>query len=695
MKKYRHPLSWVLLLSIFFATHSNLIFAQGVGINNPTPHASALLDLTSTTQGFLAPRMTSTQRLLIATPAVGLLVYDITLKKYLVYNGSFWQGLLSASNVNVSSAWLTLGNDSTLAATNFIGTLDSVDFVIRTNNRERLRIKANGQIFTNNQGTDALNNIFLGENAGNTTTTGAGNSALGSYSLTNVSSGANNTAVGIGVLEDLTTGSGNTAVGERAAKKNTSGFGNTAMGRYSLFNNQTGNQNVAIGDSVLSLGFPSVGNYNVGIGQGVLKLNTGAYNLALGYRASYHNTIGINNVAIGYRASYSNATGASNVSIGYEALFSDNLSTRSIAIGNQAMRNGLNNVDNIGIGWSALNGAPTNVGSRNIAIGTGALLILTSGSSNVSIGSYTGALTNSGSRNVFVGDAAGYTNSTGGFNVFSGYNTGYSNAGGSFNTFIGTNAGFSNISGNNNMFVGTDCGRLSTGDYNTFGGVWSGYNITTGNQNTFYGGLSGFASGGGSNNTYIGYFADGGGSSFINSASFGYNTQVFASNAQRFGDNNVNRWGFGTNVPGGRAIQVGANVTDGNGAYLTSAGVWTNTSDSTLKTNFEFLNSAEILRKINGLRISKWEYIGSEYHETHIGPLAQQFHALFNVGLDDKAISTIDPSGVALIGIQELSKQNQQLQFENEELKKEVEVLKTQMNERYNELSKKLEEYKR
>lgn len=69
------------------------IHAQNnVGIGTPTPDASAILDLTSTNRGFLAPRMTTAQRLAIATPANGLLVYDTDLTCYFFYNGA-WASL--------------------------------------------------------------------------------------------------------------------------------------------------------------------------------------------------------------------------------------------------------------------------------------------------------------------------------------------------------------------------------------------------------------------------------------------------------------------------------------------------------------------------------------------------------------------------------------------------------------------------
>lgn len=60
-----------------------------VGIGE-VPDASAILDLGSTTQGFLLPRMTSTQRIAISSPATGLVVYDTTNNQWMGYNGTSW-----------------------------------------------------------------------------------------------------------------------------------------------------------------------------------------------------------------------------------------------------------------------------------------------------------------------------------------------------------------------------------------------------------------------------------------------------------------------------------------------------------------------------------------------------------------------------------------------------------------------------
>lgn len=85
MKNYFFTL---LFLAAFGISHAQ------VGINTPTPDASAALDVESTTQGMLVPRMTEAQRDLVATPATGLLVYqtDGTAGFYF-YDGTAWTSL--------------------------------------------------------------------------------------------------------------------------------------------------------------------------------------------------------------------------------------------------------------------------------------------------------------------------------------------------------------------------------------------------------------------------------------------------------------------------------------------------------------------------------------------------------------------------------------------------------------------------
>jgi hypothetical protein len=64
---------------------------------------SAILDIQSTTQGVLPPRMTTTQRNAISAPAEGLIVYDLTLHSLYEYNGSSWVSLKGAAAIAVLS----------------------------------------------------------------------------------------------------------------------------------------------------------------------------------------------------------------------------------------------------------------------------------------------------------------------------------------------------------------------------------------------------------------------------------------------------------------------------------------------------------------------------------------------------------------------------------------------------------------
>ena len=68
-----------------------------IGVGTATPNASALLDLSSTEQGFLPPRMTTTQRDAITSPAEGLVIHNTTDHEFQIWNGTAWLRLVSAN----------------------------------------------------------------------------------------------------------------------------------------------------------------------------------------------------------------------------------------------------------------------------------------------------------------------------------------------------------------------------------------------------------------------------------------------------------------------------------------------------------------------------------------------------------------------------------------------------------------------
>jgi len=70
------------------ATLHNTTLASNVGIG--VSAANAALEVSSTTQGFAMPRMTTVQRRAIASPIAGLQVYDTNLKGFYYYDGSKW-----------------------------------------------------------------------------------------------------------------------------------------------------------------------------------------------------------------------------------------------------------------------------------------------------------------------------------------------------------------------------------------------------------------------------------------------------------------------------------------------------------------------------------------------------------------------------------------------------------------------------
>lgn len=88
---------------IFFITYilatSYCSFSQvGIGTTNPDP--SSVLDIQSTTQGFLPPRMTTAQMNAIVSPAEGLFVFNTNSKCFQFFNGTNWSGCLAESAIN-------------------------------------------------------------------------------------------------------------------------------------------------------------------------------------------------------------------------------------------------------------------------------------------------------------------------------------------------------------------------------------------------------------------------------------------------------------------------------------------------------------------------------------------------------------------------------------------------------------------
>jgi len=158
------------IVFLFFLSVNNT-FSQRVGIsNNPLfePDSSAILDLDSDQLGLLISRMTQAQRNGIANPAHGLIVYQTDELGegagfyYWNNNISQWVKLGEAM---LDNAWNIGGNTISNPSTEFIGTLNPQDFIIRTNNTERVRISSDGHFGLRGDGTNAREmRLFQGNN---------------------------------------------------------------------------------------------------------------------------------------------------------------------------------------------------------------------------------------------------------------------------------------------------------------------------------------------------------------------------------------------------------------------------------------------------------------------------------------------------------------------------------------------------
>ena len=84
-----------LLVFLLFTT---VVAHAQVGIGTATPAASAQLDLTSTTKGFLPPRMTTAERDLIGTPATGLVIFNTTSNGLEFKSSRGWVSLKTSSD---------------------------------------------------------------------------------------------------------------------------------------------------------------------------------------------------------------------------------------------------------------------------------------------------------------------------------------------------------------------------------------------------------------------------------------------------------------------------------------------------------------------------------------------------------------------------------------------------------------------
>jgi hypothetical protein len=379
---------------------------------------------------------------------------------------------------------------------------------------------------------------------------------------------------------------------------------------------------------------------------------------------------------------------------------------------NASIGGGSNNVIQAGANYSVISAGHDNlIGSEVVsaAIGGGSYNLATAGDATVS-----------GGENNF---ASGLWAVIGG---------GYENM--ASNLFATVGGGAGNISGGRSATVASGEGNVASGDWSTVAGGYN--NIASGSEATVGGGSFNLASGADSfaagfearatnagafvwadsqsatfNSTATNQFlirAAGGvginmnspngaslyvqgnrsGGSFNNSVGFFENTStatglagsgpalrvVCDGGSTPAGALSVSDNGTGPIAEFGNGLQFVASVE--NDGTIKSKGLAL-TSDRNAKQNFTALDSKDVLAKVISMPVTEWNYKDDAADKRHIGPVAQDFHAAFDLnGADDKHISVVDEGGVALAAIQGL---NQKLESEAQAKDAEIADLKARL----------------
>jgi hypothetical protein len=530
-KRYTISVSCSLLFVLVCCFSS--VHAQNVAVTDDglySPDASAMLDVYSTTKGMLVPRVTTVQRNAIGSPAIGLMVFDITQNCFYFYTGSGWTHISSGGNTN--DIWGRTGSNVYLNTSS-----DNVGIGTTTPNC-KLEVKqpstgaAGDTLF---QVKDNLGNtvfavfpegvrVFIddlspkGSVAGFAVTGRTSNKSplKGDYFLVTTDS------CRIYIEESGGSVSGFAVTGRTSTK----GITNQLL-RVTRDSTRVWTKDPSKGFGISDISGTSQSymrltpqNYFIGHLSG-LKNTSGQYNSYLGYQTGLNNSMGCYNSFFGFEAGKAN-TSSDNTFIGYKSGLTHDVGGGNVFIGSKAGQNDVNGFQNVFIGESAgfnngggsqnvfmglESGYSNNTGSFNVFIGCNSGSSNNSGYKNTFIGYNSGTSNTTGYRNVFVGDSCGVTNTTGQFNVFLGNTSGKNNTTGMANTFLGQTTGANNTTGVGNVCVGAAAGRDNAeGVYNTYLGPFSGGFRTGGDYNISIGMLAGsFFSG--SYNVCIGYNA--------------------------------------------------------------------------------------------------------------------------------------------------------------------------------------------
>jgi hypothetical protein len=313
------------------------------------------------------------------------------------------------------SGWSLTGDAGTTAGTNFIGTTDDADFVIKTHNEQVARFSCGGSC-------DNAYSIFLG--------TGAGGGVLNIVSQSNFI-GSN---AGYGATDAMQSNFVGAEAGYQALNAYSSNFFGTGAGMdatnasNSIFIGGQAGRNATDANNSNFIGESAGYGATIAYGSNFFGNNAG-YGAT---SASYSNFFGRNAGQNATGASYSNF-------IGYEAGYQATSAIRANFLGQNS-------------GYQATSASYSNF--FGFYTGDGA----TGASNSNFLGPYAGSGATGASNSNFLGANAGEGSFSATNSNFLGYQTGHNATSASNSNFLGASAGFNATSASNSNFLGASAG---------------------------------------------------------------------------------------------------------------------------------------------------------------------------------------------------------------------------------------------
>ena len=287
------------LLSLIFVLVTFFTNAQ-IGIGTSSPDPSSILDVQSTTKGFLAPRinLSSVTNSSIDgsnTNAAGLMIYNTNASVtggsgvgYYYWDGSTWTAMKASTTGGGSGdGWQLDGNS--ISSGDFLGTTNYQALNLRVNNTQISSFHPNGGISFGLGASSSINHAFaIGENAsaGNTSNyafgKGANASGSSAYAIGESSVSSQNKSYAIGT-SSTASGTSSYAIGEGSASLATgsyaigAGANSSATGAFAI-----GNQSISASNNTLALGNEAQATNNNATALGYQAIASNQNSIAIG-----------------------------------------------------------------------------------------------------------------------------------------------------------------------------------------------------------------------------------------------------------------------------------------------------------------------------------------------------------------------------------------------------------------------------